>query len=263
MVALVPDSRQAGELKRGGEKPPRLSFNSHQDCLDFIRESVDHGRRRTVPETFNIANGYRKGQTEIIVQFVWMISDRCIQLVFRSIPEGAHNRTLGKERCGVDVHLFDHTDEGDQDPVLVGLAKFIQPPKRIPSVVRLEYGHRGYDFVGDLIARNPHVSVKIGRGFPETECDPGEVDGGVFSQCACAHGLIKGMPKIVKSIGSDGEKRGRNGARNPDLSDIKSRMGVEFYNCGIGIVVEESLAAEAKFLTMFASPIEQEIRAFK
>ena len=52
-------------LESAREEVPRLSFNSHQDALDFVRESLKDIEDRLVFKNRNFTERYVKGETYI------------------------------------------------------------------------------------------------------------------------------------------------------------------------------------------------------
>lgn len=265
MVSVLSDSRQAGarELEGGGKEPPRLRFDILVDGFDPRQKIVDDGDNGFPLEYFDIAEAYIKGKVEIIAQFLWRGSGGSGQLVFRAVPNRAAPGVVDKNGVCPEAKPFDLGIERDQTAMLADVGQVAQPPQFIvPSLVWLERAHRGHDFRGGILAGLRKVVIEGGFVLPESEADALEVGSGVLGEDAGADRMIEGVAQIVEGVGGNRKEKSGN-VVEPSLEDILSAVRVRLYECGIGMAVEPILAAKVKFLTEFASPIEQELGAVK
>jgi hypothetical protein len=188
------------------------------------------------------------------------------QLVFFAVPDPRARKQISARvhAVGVECDVFDISAKADKLPMFVRVAEFVKSPEKvISSFVWLERGHRSRDLRADLLAESPHILIKIRERRAEGEAHSLKIDRGVLSPRAGADGLVESVPQIVEGVGGDGEEVSGDGLPHLRLSDIVAGIRVELYNCGMGVVVEEGLTSQAKFVAMFASPIEQELGALK
>ena len=143
--------RQAGAL--GNEaNPPRLSFNSHDDALNYARRATKESNGRLAANRLDIVERYKRSDFEFVLRLAAGLDNREYHLVFFAVPAGLeHNLGL---RYG---HVFDvqvasgHSD--GSDPAMVPyVSQFVDRPEAvIPSAIRFELAHDIQDFRWDIL----------------------------------------------------------------------------------------------------------------
>jgi hypothetical protein len=265
-VTELNSERQVGddfESGTGRENSHGLRFDCHEDALDYIRKIRDDSQNWATLENFDIAKSYEECKICIILQFILISGCGKCQLVFSCIPSKGYERGAGPQNASyIDSDAVDLRAESDQLPMLIHFSQAIKAPQGvIPSLVRFERTNNGHDFRRELSERGPHIFLEKTLVFTDEKRNAIEADSGIFRPGAGAESLIQGVPQVVKGIGSDRKQEPGDLAQEPSFADIVAGIRDELNDIGIWVFVEERLASTVKFLSVFASPIEQKIGA--
>ena len=190
---------------------PRLSFSSHEDALDFARQSVEDSKRFLVAHNANLIERYEQGHAafQLKVGFNGNLGSPCeYEFLVGAVP-------LNWRECDVKVPcVLSVTDgclvgplhgdfESSERCVLVCTNYLVQcPQKIIPSLVWLELSKERDNFLRKLFTVVSDTAFKVSGAASEGEvafvgtrdaCDRRDLEGQ----------MIQSFSQIVDGIASD------------------------------------------------------------
>jgi hypothetical protein len=268
---MVNNQRYVGDSHKisGGRRLPygdksNVALYPGKEAIYDCANVVDGLYNRVSIKSFNLFEGYEKGDIQIVARFSAIDCPADYQLVFRAIPIGSKDWSPAGEFEKCYLYRIDGGSQGDQASMLVGVGEDVENRQAVvPSYVWLEKAHDVEDARMNHFWGSPNHVLKVRLRFPETETDP--IEGGVRIEPADAgaHRLVEGGSKVVEGIGGNWPKRRREGRLQFCLSEVVAGIRVSIGKVDTRIFVKESLCSRIKFFPVFPSTIEHEIRAIK
>jgi hypothetical protein len=180
----------------------RLSFNSHQDALNYVEHIVEDALRWEIDSRIAIADRYEKGKVEIVLEFLAVGCASKLSLIFRGIPQRNSKRIWPDEssvlRAGKGSHTHQHNGL-----MFIGITEIVQTPQKvIPSEVWLGCDHQVKDFFRDVLGTSICSTLDFGEINAERELRKSssvDLSGSIAS-------LIENTSQITNDIeGASGE----------------------------------------------------------
>jgi len=111
----------------------RLSFDSHQEAIDYVLHLKECANRWLSRERIDLAKRYENCELEIVVKFMAVGHDTEFQLIFRAIPPGrdAHSDNQPRRVNALDLGHLRGDNRRDSDFVFCGIGKMVYGPKQV------------------------------------------------------------------------------------------------------------------------------------
>jgi hypothetical protein len=224
-------------------KPPRLSFSSQEDSLNYARHVVEDSKRRLA--AYDLIERYIDGDYYIAISEWCRIgrNDQVYDLIFSSVPY-----KLG-DRCSyrsIDAICLDAIDDKSGDnanfgkfAVLVSDTYVVEcPEKIIPVFVWLELTKKRYDFRRNILTAPLNHGLQLRRILGEGKISALGI-GGSRGDSNGIPRLVEGSPKMFNSLSCNDGEIIREGFSKLDLVQIIKSLRITLYNVGPLLCIEE------------------------
>jgi hypothetical protein len=230
-----------GQRSQEQSEPPRLSFDSREDALDYARKLVEDSRRWLSVHNVNLRQRYEDARLEIAVECRTAPDAEQFHLIFRAIPDGRPHEMseLNVAEYGVVETKGSgvHRNRSD-DLVFVGITEFVQSPQKvIPSLVWLKRHHQVEDVFRDLLGGARDSTLRF--GYVVTEREMSMLTVLASSDADSKSGLVESGAKIVKRIEDNTWQFDWQRLCEFDLVRILGAIRVYVHESGVWIAVRE------------------------
>jgi hypothetical protein len=234
-----------------------LAFDSHDDAINYAKEVVEEFNSGFLEyNAIDIVEAYRRVKLDIVVRGLAPIRDHGDwEYVFHACPVG-----LGHENGGPARFISDLSSEAsgpDEVLMLVYVRELVQTPQGfIPSLVRLERGHKVKDFLVDVFGSMCSTSFDLSGALAEREVSvpsrPPRSDSNRESQ------LIERAPEILDGI--QREARNTQGQGLDELDVVPMVRSVWLSNDGVRITLKEGFSQNLNLVDVRLGVIDGQAR---
>jgi hypothetical protein len=242
--SIVSSSKKTSRKSLHDSEPPRLSFSSQEDALNYARHVVEDSKRRLA--AYNLIERYIEGDYYIVISEWYRVggNDKVYDLIFSSVPpklgyccwiggKDAFDFNIGnKDNLGISAMLI-------SDTYIVEC-----PEKIVPSFVWLERAKKRYDVRMNIPAPSLNHGLQSDPILAEGEISPLRVGDSRGDSNGISH-VVKGIPKIKDSLFSNESEIIREGFSKPNFVQIINSLTVKLYNIGPVFCIAE------KYLSLF------------
>lgn len=213
--------KSANSPKKPKSQP--LTFNSHQDALNYVSQLAEHGRGWNSRNSLSIADRYENGNLYVALQLRSVASGANYNFVFRAIVDG--------ESWSKIPPSGESANAGMQNGfVFIGITQMVQIPQKIvPSFVWIACDHYVKDLWGDILGSSILATLNLGGSQPEREMGIPSLVGGSGNSGGIPS-LVERSAKIYDNIESTPSKQIWDSLNTSNFMIILSGLRVEFGN---------------------------------
>ncbi len=230
-----------------------LSFDSHDDAVNFINKSVQDSLDWLAVHNQNIADDYMSGKVDVRLHCRTLNTAEEYHFVFRPIPTG-REKLEASSFLNFDVpEVNERRADCDrcEDAVFVGVAEFVECPEKIvPSFVWLESANEIDNLLWKRFATSFQGRLKIGSTVRERE-----VGVTTFGSPKSVTSLVESRPQVVNSIGGNSLQARWHGLNELDLVRVLASVRLTLDEGFVGLSFEEFGGLPFEIIEVIVSPL--------
>lgn len=251
-------------IRKSGEEPPRLRFDTHEDALRMVAEIAKNAERTFVSDIRGLVERYIRGEVHVKFSFRLGGQFKIRQFMLLHVPfsEQSWERHCPKM---LDLQIDVTGDNGERfeiPPVFLGVCQIVEGPEGIlrsglwmePYQDSCNIGvdiERGLDF-----ARNPTGAVTK-REFDFFGLSYRDLGGNNRS----VDSIIQDIPDVCDRIKSDGVQCEGNSVTKSDLMQMIAGLKFVINELGVLGVFQESGALDHKLIDVCLRPFKYDPRS--
>jgi hypothetical protein len=219
-----------------------LSFNSHDDALDYVGKLVKRGNDFLAVQELSIAENYRRGVMVIQFELDSITSGRSEQyhLVFAATPSRGPRKlkSASSPMTAAEARTLSYGYDWSNNSMLVGVVDLVKSPKKsIPSFVWLTPANQASYFFRDAFPQTFQVSVKVCFGVAD-----GKVKSTTGLSADSVHGLIKSAAKVTDRVNCVSKNIRRQRFIQSNLKKIVKVLRISISESGVSVFVVNEIS---------------------
>lgn len=244
-----------------------LSFDSHNDALDYVNELVESGADFLAVNKLNFVERYKDGR--LVIHLKVRIGEegsgdsRHYSLVFVAIPErlmeDLNARAAGTANSNEPISHYYRP----KDAVLISVGELVQCPEEIiPSFVWLSQTNDVLNVLWEFAATTFQGVLKVGfEGHERKEANDYR---NTAKGMDTAHNFIQSITEVDCGITSMASNRSWNGLEEFEFEQIVSAIHLWLSDVGASVlVVKESIQFPIEFGNVILCPIDAVLWGFE